>query len=71
MEQSAPLHVKIIGAIFYVGPLIFAFGFLAPLTAQLLRLADAQLPFGWTPLVAGLVFAGLWGGVAQIRGRWL
>ena len=69
--QSPPLPAKVIGAIFYLGPLLFAFGFIAPLTAQLLQRAGWALPFGATPLMAGLALATLWGGLAQFRGRWI
>jgi hypothetical protein len=63
--------IAVIKSIFYFGPLLFAFGFIAPLTAQVLERTAWPLPFGLTPLMAGLILAAVWGGYAQIRGRWL
>lgn len=57
--------------IFYFGPLIFAFGFLAPLISQLMARAEWSPPFGLTPLVFAFGVAGALGLIAQIRGRWL
>lgn len=71
MEQSASLMTRIIGAIFYVGPLIFAFGFIAPLISQILKRSGYVDVFGWPPVVVGLVLAAIWGGIAQYRGRWI
>ncbi|MEQ9315866.1 MAG: hypothetical protein RLN72_08430 [Henriciella sp.] len=62
---------SVIKAIFQFGPLIFAFGFLMPLTAQAISAAGWTLPFGMTPLWAGFIIAALLGLTAQIRGRWL
>jgi hypothetical protein len=57
--------------ILFFGPLIFAFGFLAPLIMQTMARAGIQPPFGLSPLVFALSIAGLLGLVAQVRGRWL
>lgn len=62
--------IAVIKTIFYFGPLLFGIGFIAPLTAQILEGAGWPLPFGVTPLIAGLILGGLWGGYAQVRGRW-
>ena len=59
-----------IKTIFHFGPLIFGIGFIAPLTAQILERLAWHLPFGLTPLIAGLTFGAAWGGYAQLRGRW-
>lgn len=63
--------VRMIRAIFYVGPLIFAYGFIMPLTAQIIEQAGWTMPFGLTPLAAGLIVASLLGIPAQIRGSWV
>ena len=62
--------IQFIRAVFYLGPLLFAFGFIASLTAQVIAPAGCSLPFGVTPLMAGLGLAALWGGYAQWKGRW-
>lgn len=50
--------------------LIFAFAFLAPLFAEVIE--RTRLPTaGLSPIRLGLVIAGIWGAVAQVRGRWL
>jgi len=59
-----------IKTIFYFGPLLFGLGFIAPLTAQILERLEWQLPFGLTPLIAGLILGAAWGTYAQIKGRW-
>lgn len=53
------------------GALLFAFGFMAPLIAQILERTGAPLPDGITPLIGGLVLGGAYGLYAQIRGTWL
>tara|TARA_Y100001947_G_C10122769_1_gene212041 strand:- start:256 stop:450 length:195 start_codon:yes stop_codon:yes gene_type:complete len=57
--------------LFRFGPLIFAFGFIAPLTAQIIEALEITPPFGLAPLTAGLALAGLLGLAAQLRGRWV
>lgn len=69
MEESA-LSV-VIKKIFEFGPLLFAFGFLAPLITQTIIRSGWTPPFGLTALATGLIVAGLLGMVAQIRGRWV
>lgn len=63
--------ITVIKTIFYLGPLIFGFGFLAPLSAQIITAASWALPFGLTPLIAGLIIGGGLGLIAQIRGTWV
>lgn len=63
--------VHVIKAIFYVGPLLFGFGLLTPLTAQVIQAMDWTPPFGLTPLMTGLIVGGTLGLFAQIRGRWI
>lgn len=62
---------QVIKTIFYFGPLIFGFGFLAPLSAQLIEAQSWTPPFDLSPLMAGLVIGGSLGLLAQIRGRWI
>ena len=59
-----------ITGIFYLGPLIFAAGFLWPLFAQIMEKAG-WTPLGLTPLLAGFLLAACLGLAAQIRGRWI
>ena len=61
----------VLKTIFKYGALVFAFGFIAPLTMQIIIRAGLDLPWGLTPLVAGLILAAAWGGIAQYRGRWI
>ena len=63
--------IQLIKGIFYVGPLLFAFGFIAPLTTQLIQLSNWTPPFGLTPLLTALLLGGALGLMAQIRGRWI
>jgi uncharacterized membrane protein (DUF485 family) len=63
--------LKLVGLILQYMPLIFGFGFAAPLIAQVIERAGWALPFGIAPLAAGLVIGGLWGAHAQFRGRWI
>tara|TARA_R110000824_G_scaffold155226_5_gene327703 strand:+ start:16105 stop:16302 length:198 start_codon:yes stop_codon:yes gene_type:complete len=53
------------------GPVIFGFGFLAPLIAQIIEQADVTLPLGLSPLVVGLIVGPLLGLSAKLRGRWI
>ena len=71
MEDRQPLSIQVIRAVFYFGPLIFAFGFLAPLISQILQAQGILLPWGLSPLTVGLIAAAVLGGLAQWRGRWI
>ena len=71
MDARVPIIFQVIRAVFYVGPLIFAFGFLAPLISQILQALNITPPFGVSPLVVGLCVAAVLGGLAQWRGRWI
>jgi len=61
----------ILGLIFRFGALLFGLGFLAPLAAQIIERAGWSLPYGITPLMAGLGIGGVLGLAAQLRGRWI
>ncbi len=62
---------RAVRTVFYFGPLLFGFGFLAPLAAQMLVTFEWVPPFGLTNLQAGLIVGGTLGLIAQIRGRWV
>ena len=62
---------KAIRTLFYFGPLLFAFGFIAPLVAQSITALGLVPPFGLTSLHAGLIVGALMGIPAQFRGRWI
>jgi len=53
------------------GPLLFSFGFLAPLIAQIMSRFGVDAPFGLSNLSFALIIAVLLGCIAQFRGRWL
>ena len=63
--------IRLVKTTFYLGPLIFAFGFLAPLGAQLIEHMGWTPPFGLSPLATGLLMAAALGIPAQLRGRWI
>lgn len=63
--------MTILKQIFHYGPLLFAFGFIAPLTAQIIERLDWAPPLGVSPLMIGLILATIWGGYAQYRGSWI
>jgi hypothetical protein len=52
-------------------PFLFGIGFIAPLMAQLMNAWGIAAPLGLSPIAFGLIFGGLWGLYANIRGRWL
>ena len=57
--------------LFFVLPFLFGIGFIAPLTAELMVRFGVHAPLGLTPLGFGLVFGGLWGLYATVRGSWI
>lgn len=57
--------------IFFIMPLLFGLGFIAPVTAELMILAEVRAPLGLTPLSSGLLLGGAWGLYATIKGSWL
>ena len=63
--------IQVIKAIFYIGPLLFGIGFLAPLIAQIIVAAGWTAPFGLSPLMTGLILGSAYGLLAQVRGRWI
>jgi hypothetical protein len=71
MEPKPSLLMRFVGLFFRFKPLVFAFGILMPLIAQILIAAKVQMPEGISPYWAGCVVAALWGGFAQWKGRWI
>lgn len=63
--------ITVIKTLFYFGPILFGLGFLAPLVAQIISAMGWAPPFGLSPLVAGLMFGGGYGVLAQWKGRWI
>ncbi|MEQ1755069.1 MAG: hypothetical protein ABL973_13160 [Micropepsaceae bacterium] len=55
----------------YFLPLLFGIGFVAPLTAEIVRAWSLPLPTGFAPLAAGLLLGVVWGGIATWKRRWL
>ncbi len=53
------------------GPVLFGFGFLAPLIATLLKDAGLAAPLGLTPIQFGLILGPVLGLSAKLRGRWI
>lgn len=62
---------KLLKAVVYLLPLIFAFGFLVPVIVQGMSALGWQAPLGLSTLVFALIVAGTWGLLAQVRGRWV
>ena len=56
--------------VFFLMPLLFGIGFIAPLVAELLALAGLR-PLGLSPVGFGLVLGSLWGLYATVKGSWL
>lgn len=57
--------------LFYVMPLLFGVGFIAPLIAQTMAYWDWDAPFGMSRIVFGLAIGVPWGLYTVIRGRWI
>jgi hypothetical protein len=57
--------------LFYVMPLLFGIGFIAPLIAQTMAYWDIATPFGMSRIALGLLIGAPWGLYAMLRGRWL
>jgi len=53
------------------GPFLFGVGFVAPLIAQSMDVADVEAPLGVSNLVFGLLLGAMMGTVAMVRGRWI
>lgn len=62
---------KTIGFLLSIMPLVFGFGFLAPVMSQGIEHIGWAPPLALSPLAFALIVCGGWGIVAQLRGRWL
>jgi hypothetical protein len=62
---------KILKALGPWGPVLFGFGFLAPLIATLIERGGVTPPLGLSPIVVGLIVGPLLGLSAKLRGRWI
>ncbi len=69
--ERLTIMTQAISKLFAIMPFLFGIGFIAPLTAQLMNYWDVPAPFGMTTLAFGLLFGGVWGLYANIKGRWL
>lgn len=63
--------VRLIGIAFGLGPILFGIGFLAPLIAATLDLAEISGLAGLSPIQFGLVVGIVLGAVARRRKTWL
>lgn len=57
--------------LFAIMPFLFGLGFIAPLTAQIMSSVNVDAPLGLSNIAFGLLLGGVWGLIANIRGRWL
>ncbi|MEO6388935.1 MAG: hypothetical protein ABIT16_07760 [Croceibacterium sp.] len=57
--------------LFYVMPLLFGIGFIAPLIAQSMAYWDIVGPWGMSRIGFGLLIGAPWGLYAVLRGRWI
>lgn len=57
--------------IFFIMPFLFGIGFIAPVTAEAMAALDIAAPLGLTRIGFGLMFGGLWGLYATVKGAWL
>ncbi len=56
---------------FYLLPLFFGIGFLAPLVEVILGLMGIEHVMGVSPVLFGFLVGGIWGAIAVWRGRWI
>ena len=57
--------------VFFIMPFLFGLGFIAPVTAEILSRFGLGAPVGLSTIQFGLLFGGLWGLYATVRGSWL
>ena len=62
---------RVLKAIVWCLPLIFAFAFLAPVIDQGMQALGLAAPLGLSTLILALIVAGTWGLFAQVSGRWI
>ena len=57
--------------LFFVMPFLFGLGFIAPVTAEAMDVLGLAAPLGLPPIGFGLLFGGLWGLYATVKGSWV
>ena len=62
---------RVLKAIVWCLPLIFAFAFLVPVIDQGMQALTLSAPFGLSTLTFAFIIGGAWGLVAQVTGRWV
>ena len=62
---------RVLKAVVWSLPLIFAFAFLVPVIDQGMRALGLGAPFGLSTLTFAAVIGGAWGLFAQVTGRWV
>ncbi len=62
---------QVLKGVFFIMPFLFGIGFIAPLTAELMSVLGYTAPLGLSPIGFGLLFGGLWGLYATVKGSWL
>ncbi|HEX8379345.1 MAG TPA: hypothetical protein VF619_02200 [Allosphingosinicella sp.] len=70
-EADAIVMQQALKVIFFAMPFLFGIGFIAPVTAELMALVGVEAPLGLSRIGFGLLFGGLWGAYATIKGSWL
>jgi hypothetical protein len=52
-------------------PFLFGLGFVAPLIAQTIERVRPDVAQQSWPTLVGLAIGGVWGAIANLRGRWI
>ena len=62
---------RVLKAVVWCLPLIFAFAFLVPVIDQGMKALGWPAPAGLSTLTFALLIGGAWGLFAQVSGRWI
>lgn len=62
---------RLITFILSITPLLFGFGFLAPVMTQVIGRMGWTPPLALSPLAFSLIVCGGWATIAQVRKRWI
>jgi hypothetical protein len=57
--------------VFFILPLLFGIGFIAPALAQAMVATGVAPPLGLSPVAFGLAIGAPWGLYATVKGSWL
>jgi hypothetical protein len=71
MSAGDGFLLKVVQGFLKLMPLSFGIGFIAPLTAQILKVSGWGASLPASPLAIGLILGTVWGGSTVIRGRWI